>query len=125
MRSSFVNGTSIATVAEGLGLPWDPSMQDWAIEVADAHRIEEFSRALSEACDAGERTCLLDLVLASLDEWLAAGVPVPQSEVAAVARRIRDELGPALHELPDVAEYWGEHFPQVADFMRTVLSLPR
>ena len=98
-------------------------MQDWAIEVADAHRIEEFSRALSEACDAGERICLLDLVLASLDEWLSAGVPVPHSEVVDVARCIRGQLGPALHEFPDVAEYWGEHFPQVADFMRTVLSL--
>jgi hypothetical protein len=97
-------------------------MQDWAVEVADEHRVFEFSRALSAASKTEEKVCMLDLVLASVDEWMLAHEPVERAEIVDISRRLRPLIGPALREFSDVAEYWvGNDFP-AAEVVRAILS---
>lgn len=91
----------IIELANGLGLPYDRSMQDWGIESADAERLEEFvefaQREFSAAWHPEVVRDLVDLLLesagdalsdnpslelASLREWLIANVSQLQRRLA-------------------------------------------
>jgi len=58
---------SIETLAKRLNLPNDPDMQDWAYEVADSDRIDEFMAVFVEFSDQPDiRYTLMDILIQSL-----------------------------------------------------------
>ena len=60
---------SIDRLADRFKLANEPGMQDWAYEVADPNRIEEFCRALNEfRGDPDTQFTLVDIILQSFEE---------------------------------------------------------
>lgn len=122
MRVNFATGEEEAAVAAKLGLEWDPLMQDWPIVVSDAARIDEFCAALAAASKRSDRICLVELVIASLDDYFEEYEPVEAAEVSQLVRRSQAALEPALREFPDIVEYWVEgHFP-VKQVLKEILA---
>lgn len=71
-------GAAIASLAERFGLPDDPSMQDWELEVADASRVGEFVDAYTSGeLSDDERFTLMELILFSSE---GKGVPLAEQE---------------------------------------------
>ncbi|RDV36497.1 hypothetical protein DV096_18775 [Bradymonadaceae bacterium TMQ3] len=99
-------------------------MQDWDIEVADPTRIDDFLSALAAASEREEIICLLDLVLASLDEWFEAREPLETIHLDDMAQRVSSLAGPTLRDFPDVAEYWVESDNPVAQLLRRLFADP-
>ncbi len=65
----FWTRASIENLAETFDLPNDNSMQDWAYEVANPVRTEEFIEALSlYENDPDTQFTLMDIILQSLEE---------------------------------------------------------
>lgn len=61
-------------LAERFGLPNDPRMQDWEVEVADFARVAEFLAAYSgPSYSDDDRFALMELIVASLDDGARAG----------------------------------------------------
>ncbi|RVU41388.1 hypothetical protein EA187_18770 [Lujinxingia sediminis] len=124
MRTNYAHYEVTARVAARLGLPWHINMQDWNIEVADPTRIDDFLSALAAASEREERICLLDLVLASLDEWFEAREPLETIHLDDMAQRVSSLAGPTLRDFPDVAEYWVENDNPVAQLLRRLFADP-
>lgn len=122
MRVNFVTGKEEAAVAEKLGLEWDPTMQDWPIEVSDAARIDEFCIALAESSIRSDRISLMELVIASLDDYFEEYDPVEAAEISELVRRSQAALEPAMREFPDIIEYWmNGNFP-VKKVLKEILA---
>lgn len=65
---------SIQRVAGKLGLAFEPSMQDWSLEVCDATRVAEFIEAYrDDTFDDDDRFTTMALIIASLDDAVCAG----------------------------------------------------
>ncbi|TXD39645.1 hypothetical protein FRC96_06885 [Lujinxingia vulgaris] len=110
MRTNYAHYEVEAKIAAQLGLPWHMNMQDWPIEVSDADRVDEFLHALIAAQDREERICLLELVLASLDEWIAVRQPVEDSTPGDTVQRVISSVSSTLVEFPDIANYWANYW---------------
>ena len=76
-----------------LRLPYHEGMQDWAVELADADRVEEFCDVYETGeLDNETRFALMALIVSCLDDWLcekrqATGVPAPPERVAQLLHR--------------------------------------
>ncbi|MCD8179220.1 MAG: hypothetical protein LUE98_18170 [Tannerellaceae bacterium] len=58
-------------ISEALSLPYDDSMQDWDMEVADAERVEEFITFLKKGLfTKEEKYAVMALLIASFDNLL-------------------------------------------------------
>lgn len=93
-------------VAERFGLPWNPNMQDWEVEVADPERTFEFAKRIRSVSDPRERRCLLELTLASADEWLVARDGADSELAPAFVEDLCELIREPLGEFAGVATYW-------------------
>jgi hypothetical protein len=84
-------------VAQELGVAWEPWMQDWPIEVADASRVEEFFTRFEAETRPEHRLPVLSLVVASLNDVFASGIP---------SDRLLARMAPAIREYPQLIAYW-------------------
>lgn len=68
---------AIAALTERFGLPFDPSMQDWTVEVADATRLPEFLAALNDgSLTDDERFTLGEIVTQCFEDTADLGKPL-------------------------------------------------
>ena len=62
----FSTRDSITSLAKRLNVPNDPAMQDWAWEIADSTRINEYIELYnSDALDDDERFTLMEIIIQS------------------------------------------------------------
>jgi hypothetical protein len=101
----YETGAAIDNVVRLLALPYDRSMQDWNVELADHTRLGEFC-SLYESSQIGNDTrfALMQLIIASLDDWywLADGASRHEEGPARVERLLRRDFMLHLHTL----DYW-------------------
>ncbi|EFL4495079.1 hypothetical protein HVY96_22790 [Escherichia fergusonii] len=64
----YETGQAIDSLAQRFSLPYEPSMQDWPIEVADKQRLDEFLSAYSE-CNDDECFVLMIILLECIDSF--------------------------------------------------------
>lgn len=92
-----IHRTTAEDVAKAVGVAHESWMQDWPLEVADAHRTEEFlSHYLTER-KPEHRLAIAALIVASLDDAFALGTP---------SKELLDRAGPILKSYPEMLEYW-------------------
>jgi hypothetical protein len=65
----FPTRAAIDSLAKRFGLPNDPGMQDWEIEVADSSRIDEFMQVYEDGnLSDDERFTLMTTIIQSFEE---------------------------------------------------------
>ncbi|EGO8188306.1 hypothetical protein E6X08_02725 [Escherichia fergusonii] len=64
----YETGQAIDSLAQRFSLPYEPSMQDWPIEVADKQLLDEFLSAYSE-CNDDECFVLMIILLECIDSF--------------------------------------------------------
>lgn len=73
----FPSLASIEALAKRFNLPFDTSMQDWAWEIADPNRIDEFLEAYRRGnLDDDERFTLMETIIQSFED----GFQAPESD---------------------------------------------
>ena len=90
------------SLADRLGLPHDPLMQDWELQVADPSRIDEFLMAYRvESLSVDERFALMEILIASIDE-----IETSEIEELPAWREVESWLkaSPELHAI--TVHYW-------------------
>ena len=76
----FPGALAEEALARRLNLPWDRRMQDWALEVSDANRLDEFISVIqTEQLSKSERVALMELILASAEDAELEGRLKPSS----------------------------------------------
>ncbi|MCD6051245.1 MAG: hypothetical protein K0Q55_2648 [Verrucomicrobia bacterium] len=98
-----ITGASIAKLTSLLRLPRDPFMQDWAVQCADAQRVEEFLQLYEQGGDLTEddRFALMALIVASFDDWLW-----DQPGENRLSPRLRQHLASGFHLHQTTVHYW-------------------
>lgn len=98
----YATTAAIRRVAERLGLPYGPEMQDWDVEVAEYGRIADLigaydGRDLSD----DDRFVIMEVLVASVDDGVALGQDVASAweQTSALLRR-----EPCLHAA--TLSYW-------------------
>jgi hypothetical protein len=104
----LIEPTTAEALAKTVGVAYDPWMQDWPLEVADADRIEEFLSHHGREVNSKHRIAIAVLIGASLDDAFALGTPPPQ---------LLDRAGPILKNYPELVEYWSCPDAHTADEM--------
>ncbi|WP_422858146.1 hypothetical protein ACOKFD_11980 [Flagellimonas sp. S174] len=56
-------------LSDSLGLIWDKSIQDWDLVNSNQNRIDDFLRAYQELDDDDEKFVLMQLIVASFDDF--------------------------------------------------------
>lgn len=92
-----IQWTTAEAVAKAVGVACEPWMQDWPLEVADAHRTEEFLSYYGAERNPGRRLAIAALIVASIDDAFAVGTP---------SKELLDRAGPILKSYPEILEYW-------------------
>ncbi|PSN18271.1 hypothetical protein C7271_13450 [filamentous cyanobacterium CCP5] len=99
---AMVGSDAIVRLTVALRLQVTDGGQDWAIEVADWQRTAEFLDGYeNQPLDDEERYWLLELIVASFDDYL--GVHGPDEQMAA---RLRHHLIASFAAHRDTVEYW-------------------
>src|ERR1035441_7259120 len=93
----LIGRTAAEAVARTVGVDYEPWLQDWPLEVADAGRIEEFVMHYGRERDPEHRLAIPALIVASLDDAFALGAP---------SMDLLDRAGPVLKHYPEMLEYW-------------------
>lgn len=76
----FAEALAEEALARRLNLPWSKRMQDWALEVSDASRLDEFISIMqAEQLSKSECIALMELILASADDAESEGHLKPSS----------------------------------------------
>lgn len=104
-----MSARGLPATARALGLPFDDEIaRNWGVIVADADRVEEFTRYWTrqfDVLDAEERTQLVDLIVQSANEALQATSTVEPRMAALlrdVVRRREDDV------VRSALQYWAE-----------------
>ncbi len=103
-----------------LHLPFEPWMQDWDIQLADPHRVEEFCQLYSQLLDEDEKFALMELIIASFEENLQAK-GYDEKLVEAVKSLLSTNF--VLHK--ETIEYWCEFEEENADHHWLVTPIMR
>lgn len=117
---TIVYHDAIVRLTVNLRLPVTEGGQEWAIEVADHHRLAEFLDYYeNQRPGEDERYWLLELIVASLDEYLRADAPDER-----LVARVRHHLIESFEAHRDTVDYWARrtipedgHFA-IVSFMR-------
>jgi hypothetical protein len=95
-------------------------MQDWDIQLADPHRVEEFCQLYAKLIDEDEKFALMELIIASLEENLQA-----KGNDGKLVERVKSLLNSDFLLHQDTIEYWcefkedtPEHYWMVTPTMR-------
>jgi hypothetical protein len=91
------DGATAEAVAKTVGVAYDPSMQDWPIEVADGDRTAEFLSYHEKEQRPERRLAIAELIVASLDRAAALADP---------SKDLLDRAGRILKMYPHIIEYW-------------------
>ncbi len=92
-----IHRTTAEAVAKAVGVAYEPWMQDWPVEAADAARIEEFLTYYEGERNPDYRLAIAALIVASLDDAFALGTP---------SKGLLNRAGPVLKNYPEMLEYW-------------------
>ena len=92
-----IHRTTAEAVAKAVGVPYEPWMQDWPVEAADAARIEEFLTYYGRERNPEHRLATAALIVASLDDAFALAIP---------SKELLDRAGPVLKNHAEMLEYW-------------------
>jgi len=93
----LIGRTAAEAVAKIVGVGYEPWMQDWPLEVADAGRTEEFLTHYEREQNPEHCLAIAALIVASLDDAFALGAP---------SMELLDRAGPILKNYPEMLEYW-------------------
>jgi len=91
------DGATAEAVAKAVSVAYEPWMQDWPIEVADGARTGEFLSHYEKEERPERRVAIAELIVASLDDVAALGVP---------SKDLLDKAGSILKMYPHIVEYW-------------------
>lgn len=90
----WVMPAAARTLARRLALPYTSDMQDWAWEVADSSRLNEFLAAYDDpGLDDDQRFALMEVILQSFEDL--AGDPTSDRRWAGAVRRVAERI--AVH----------------------------
>ncbi len=97
-------------------------MQDWDIQLADPHRVEEFCQLYTRLIDEEEKFALMELIIASLEENLLA-----EGKNEELIERVKSLLNSDFLLHQETVKYWcefeednPEHYWLVTPTMRMV-----
>ena len=93
----WIGQLAAKAVAMTVKVDYQPWMQDWPLEVADAGRVEEFLTHYERERNPEHRHAIAALILASLDDAFA--LETPSIELLNRAR-------PILKNYPEMIDYW-------------------
>jgi len=102
VKDRWVMPESSARLSSLLGLAYEPWMQDWELQCADAQRIGEFLDLYERgSLSEDDRFALMSLIVASFDDWISDG---DRDEL--ILKRVRTYLAAdfSLHEA--TIYYW-------------------
>jgi hypothetical protein len=71
----LIERTTAEAVAKTVGVAWDPWVQDWPLEVADAGRLGEFLSHYGREENSKHRIAIAALIVAALNSGVGGGWP--------------------------------------------------
>lgn len=101
MNERHIPSELVEQIARRAGLRYEPSMQDWDVQMADPARCRDLITLYDLSSDAIERIALMQIMVASFEEYLDQHEPDLEVEQMLRERLVNEWT---LHQ--STIEYW-------------------